>query len=330
MKIAGADNQNGSTEPQRPGVPKIDSNQFQPSFAVAQLAVKLCELKKAQSTIPLEKENLEPKDFLKEAWELIQRAGEHMLPDWSHEAAERWFGRILTASRVTFKKLCDPERNKGDTETIVLPDPETGKTIEVDWKVRRSEREFDNLFWVYWTDCGEQWTEWMKGEKPRTPWMKRDAVTFSKLVHNKRKYPGGFKQLWKERGQSVLASWKIGGVPPTHFLALASGYFDFERGVKVITGENRFDRALPSFRRFLKSRFADEGMAERDRPSDRKARRLAERVRIDSEIVMPGFEQEVRNLLDRRFSCSALSNIPIYRPDVREDSHTLATCFEMV
>jgi hypothetical protein len=34
---------------------------------------------------------------------------------------------------------------------------------------------------------------------------------------------------------------------------------------------------------------------------------------------MPGFEQEVRKLLDRRFPCSALSNIPIYRPDVRED-----------
>src|SRR5437764_13671059 len=34
---------------------------------------------------------------------------------------------------------------------------------------------------------------------------------------------------------------------------------------------------------------------------------------------MPGFEQEVRTLLDRRFPCSALSNIPIYRPDVKEN-----------
>lgn len=34
---------------------------------------------------------------------------------------------------------------------------------------------------------------------------------------------------------------------------------------------------------------------------------------------MRGFEQEVRKLLHRRFPCSALSNIPIYRPDVPED-----------
>ena len=261
MEPASGDDQNESTETPWPRVPQIaSSDEFEQGLAVAQLAVKLCELKKVQSTIPLEKE---PKDFLKEAWELIQRAGEHVLPDWSHEAAERWVGRILTASRVPFKKLCDPERNKGDGETIVLPDAETGKTIEVEWKVCRSEREFDNLFWDYWADCGEQWTEWMKGEKSRTLWMKRDAVTFWKLARNKEKYPGGFKQLWKERGEPVLASWKIDGVPPIHFLALASGYFDFERGVKFITGEDRPDYALPWFRRFLRSRCADEDMAER-------------------------------------------------------------------
>ncbi len=34
---------------------------------------------------------------------------------------------------------------------------------------------------------------------------------------------------------------------------------------------------------------------------------------------MAGFEQEVRKLLDRRFPCCALSNIPIYRPAGSED-----------
>ena len=34
---------------------------------------------------------------------------------------------------------------------------------------------------------------------------------------------------------------------------------------------------------------------------------------------MAGFEQAVRVELDKRFPCSVLSNIPIYRPDVRED-----------
>lgn len=37
---------------------------------------------------------------------------------------------------------------------------------------------------------------------------------------------------------------------------------------------------------------------------------------------MPGFEQEVRSQLDAMFPCSALSNIPIYRPDVPEQKLT--------
>ena len=173
--------------------------------------------------------------------------------DADHQAGEKWVANKLRKALVPFQKLCNAECNKGYSEMI----------FGVKWKVCRSQREFDNLFWDYWTDCGEQWTEWMKGEKPRTPWMKRDAVTFWKLAHDKGQYPGGFKRLWKERGQSVLASWKIDGVPRNHFLALAGGYFNFERGVKFITGENRLDRALPWFRRFLKSRFANEDMAEK-------------------------------------------------------------------
>jgi hypothetical protein len=170
-----------------------------------------------------------------------------------HQAMEKWVADKRSKALVPFQKLCNPERKKGYTEMI----------CGVKWTVVRSERRFDDLFWAYWRDLGEQWAECMKGEKPRTPWMKRDAVTFWKLAHDKGKYPGGFKQLWKERGQSVLASWKIDGVPPNHFLALASGYFDFERGVKFITGQDRLDRALPWFRRFLKSRFANEDVAEK-------------------------------------------------------------------
>jgi hypothetical protein len=97
------------------------------------------------------------------------------------------------------------------------------------WKVFRRERDFDDLFWNYW-----------------------DATTSIKDEGERKEY-----------GQKVLDSWKRDGVPPNDFLALASGYFDFERGVKVITGENRPERALRWFRRFLKSRFADGDMAER-------------------------------------------------------------------
>ena len=43
---ASADNQNESTEKPWPRLPKIAKLEFQQSFAVAQLAVKLCTLKK--------------------------------------------------------------------------------------------------------------------------------------------------------------------------------------------------------------------------------------------------------------------------------------------
>jgi hypothetical protein len=227
-----SDSQNDSTEAPWPRVPKIaNADEFQQSVAVAQLAVKLCELMKVKSNIPLEKENLVPKEFLDQAWQLIQSAREHVLRPQSnaeylavhgsHDAAEKVVERILSASQVLFKRLCNSKRNKGDRETIVLSDVENGKPIEVEWRVYRSERGFDDLFRAYWTHNGEQWTEWMKGEKPRTPWMKRDAVTFWKLAHDEEKYPGGFNQLWKERGESVLASWKCDGVPAHDFLALA-------------------------------------------------------------------------------------------------------------
>jgi hypothetical protein len=168
-----------------------------------------------------------------------------------HQAREKWVADKLRKALIPFQRLCNTERKKGYTDMI----------CGVKWTVYRSERGFDDLFWAYWRALGEQWAEWMKGEKPRTPWMKRDAVTFWKLAHNKEKFPGRFNQLWKERGQSVLASWKRDGVPRGHFLALASGYF--ERGVKVITGQDRLDRALPWFRRFLNSDFANEDKAER-------------------------------------------------------------------
>jgi len=66
---------------------------------------------------------------------------------FSHEAAETALARILSAPRVPFEKLCDPEyRNKDDSVTI----------RGIDWKVYRSERGFDNLLWNYWRDIGEK------------------------------------------------------------------------------------------------------------------------------------------------------------------------------
>jgi hypothetical protein len=139
---------------------------------------------------------------LAEAWELIQSASAHVSrPQTNAEylvteagsdgAAENVVGSTLSASRVPFEKLCDPERNKGDTEIIKLSDVETGKTIEVEWRVYRGkggERAFDNLFWDYW--CANSIPAW---------------------------------HWWAVRmyGEKLLASWKCGGVPPNDFPALA-------------------------------------------------------------------------------------------------------------
>jgi len=193
MKTTGADNQNGSTEAQWPSVPKIDNDEFQQSVAVAQLAVKLWEIKIAKLNLsPLEKQKLRDNpdltQCLGEAWELVQKAREHVLEPQSnaeylvahggsHQAGENVAGRILSPSLVPFKKLCDPEYcNKDDSVTI------HGK----DWKVYRSKHGFDDLFWGYWHS-----TSTLTDEGERT-----------------------------EYGKKKLASWKRDGVPPNTFLAL--------------------------------------------------------------------------------------------------------------
>jgi hypothetical protein len=92
------DNQNESEEAPLSLVLKLTSEEFQQSFAVAQLAVKLCGLKKAELKWPSEKANAKPEKFLEEAWNLIQRAREHVLrPATSVEymAAKGWTGEAL-------------------------------------------------------------------------------------------------------------------------------------------------------------------------------------------------------------------------------------------
>jgi hypothetical protein len=217
MKAELADGQNESTEAPWPGVLQMGRNEFEQSLAVAQLAVKLCDLKTANSKVPLEKENPDPEKYLADAWKLIQSAGRHVLRAQTHaeylvahggspEAAENVVGSILSASLVPFEKLCDPDRDKGDTEIIKLPDVETGKTIDVPWKVYRSERGFDDLFWDYWRDISEI----------------RD------------------REAWKRYGKSLLASWKRNGVPPNTFLALTT--FRRERDDRAANLKNRRQR----------------------------------------------------------------------------------------
>jgi len=78
MKPTLGDEQNESTGVQWPRTLKVEPEEFRQCYAAANLAVKLCELKKANSRVPLEKENLEPEKFLDEAWKLIESAREHV------------------------------------------------------------------------------------------------------------------------------------------------------------------------------------------------------------------------------------------------------------
>jgi hypothetical protein len=237
MKASSADGQSEPKETPWPSVPKISGDEFHQSFAVAQLALKLWQASKTSNMKSIEK--AVPKDFLADAWELIKSASEQVLRPQtvaeylvahggSHEAAETALARILSAPSVPFERLCNPERHKGDTESIKLLDAETGKTIEVEWKVYRGEggeRAFDNLFWNYWRDVGEKWK---RGDqeigtvqkldtqgKPRRVncYPEFERTELAKLARN--------TDAWKERGRSLLDSWKENGVPPPDFLALA-------------------------------------------------------------------------------------------------------------
>ena len=167
MKSTSADGQNESTEPPWPSVLRIAGDEFQQSFALAQLAVKLCELKKAElKDKPLERENAVPEKFLEEAWKLIQRAREHVL------------------------------RPQTTAEYLAA----TGGTAEA------REKVIAHKLW------------------PRFSRLQRAYERYAKVA-------GGDR-------------------------------CKFERGVKLITKEKRLDRAMPWFRKFIRSRGKTEEYAD--------------------------------------------------------------------
>jgi hypothetical protein len=199
MKNAGTDNQkNGTTGALWPSVVKIDNDEFRQSYAVAQLAVNLFELKTAGLKTELLKGAETPKKFLGEAWNLIQKAREHVLrpktnaeylQSGSDDAAENVTEQILSDSRIQFQKLCN---DKEVYTEIELHDAATKTVIKTEWKVYHSEAGFKKLFWRYWNAISG-----MKNEVERM-----------------------------EYGEAMLALWKKDGVPPNDFLALAR----FRRG----------------------------------------------------------------------------------------------------
>ena len=211
-----------------PTVLKIqDGEEFRQSLALAELAVRLCELKISKpKTAAIEKENLDPKKFLEQAWELIQSARQQVLRPQtdaeylaertgSQEAEENFVARTLGASRVPFKKLCDSERNKGDRELI----------NGVQWKVYTTERGFDDLFVEYWRDIGAKWKandhevgtmvqDDTKGNRSRLNLYSEDERKQLAILASD-------KDEWENQGQILLEGWKRDGMPPQDFLALA-------------------------------------------------------------------------------------------------------------
>jgi len=246
-------NQNELTDPGWPSVLRIpQSDEFEQSYAVARLAAALCEMKIAQSMMPLERENAHPRNFLAEAWELIEEARvEHVLRPMteleymieqggSKKALATVLERRSRESAIPLHKLCDPERNKGDSETI----------NGIEWKVFRSERGFDRLFWAYWADIAEKWR---RGDQEIGTMLESDTkgnkrrVNFYSEKHRRRmRFRARLKRGWKRRGEKLLNAWKQNGLPPADFSALA----EFRRG--------RDDRAAnlkrPKRRRAMKRR----------------------------------------------------------------------------
>jgi hypothetical protein len=224
MKPTSVNSQIESADPLWPSVLRIKGDEFQQSFAVAQLAVKLCEIKIARSKVPLEKENLTPEKFLAEAWKLIESAREHLLrpqTDVEYLAEQGGNKGALTEvfnrrfETVPFQKLCDPKRNKGDSETL----------DGIEWKVYLSERTFDDLFWKYWHHIGERWK---RGDQEigtvrelETKGKPRKNNFYSESERKRLAARTRNTDAWKRRGKLLLNSWKRNGVPLADFLALA-------------------------------------------------------------------------------------------------------------
>jgi hypothetical protein len=224
-------NQNELTDPGWPSVLSIpQSDEFQQSSAVAQLAAKLWEVEMMapkSSLSSLEKEKLRPKDFLKEAWDLITGAREHVVRPQTEveymveqggtpEALANAIGHKRRKSYLLFEKLCNAKRNEGDTELIE----------GVSWKVYRSERGFDDLFGKYWRDIGEKWKRGDQGigtlQKLDTEGKPRRINFYSESERKELATLARDTGAWKKRGELLLDSWKMNGVPLADFFALAN------------------------------------------------------------------------------------------------------------
>jgi len=251
---------------QWPSVLRIGSSEdFQQSLAVAQLAFQLWQESETSNVKLIEKAS--PKglsggcvgvDWGRYACVVRPQSNKEYLAfeGGTDEAMEKVVDRILQEP-VPFKKLCDPERNKGAVEIIELQDAVTRKPIEAEWMVYHTKKAFDDLFWAYWGGIREERKKKFslnpeRYDKRRIDAeladvrsqikMREDALAgasadereelkkalevfgVKRMELEQRMYHADLvndDDAWKQRGQKVLDSWKKNGLLSNTFLALS-------------------------------------------------------------------------------------------------------------
>jgi len=227
MKTPGPDNQNGSTE-QWPKVLKIAPEQFQQSFAVAQLAIRLCGLKKDdlqkqwdvedkiynqrrnRAVTDAEKEQLnkereeqmkgrmktlDAEAFLAEAWDLIESARvNHVLrPQTGLEYMIEQGGGREVAVRVL----------EHEARESVIRFQKLCNDKETYTEIKLYDAGTDTIIKIEWkvyrSEAGFE----------RLFWRYWNAISVIKNKVKRKKY-----------GEELLASWKKDGMPANDFLAL--------------------------------------------------------------------------------------------------------------
>lgn len=171
--------------------------------------------------------SLDPTAFLPAAWRLIREAREQVMrPQTNVEyLAERGdtygaltdvIGRIRSEARIPFRKLCDPERNAGDTEEI----------HGFRWRVYRGKealRHFEKLFWSYWQVVGSNWQAYSKGMAGAEGFTSLAAIRslYGENEIQELARLAGDAEQWQAKGSTLLFEWQEGGILPVDFVAIA-------------------------------------------------------------------------------------------------------------
>ena len=190
---------------------------------------------------------LTPVGYIPEAWKLLLEARAQATQPQSFEeflkanlddpdAMEKALDKRDRDRLIPFRKLCDPERNRGDSEPI----------DGIEWRVfagkkGSAERDFKELFWRYWSHVGKRWQAWEKNpHESFVPIAYPDVPSIRVLYwrpHSDNEIARTAEVArdaaeWRRRGLAVLSEWKQDGIRPSDFRSLA-GFRKQEAAAKV-------------------------------------------------------------------------------------------------